>query len=81
MRSYFKSYSQLELKVKMSQTVEDIRDNVVKIIDDDSNTFHGTGFLIEVKGSKYCITCHHCICNVNKIRVERERKLVVCRMV
>jgi hypothetical protein len=54
----------------MSQRVEDIRDNIVKIVDDRGN-FHGTGFLIEVKHSKYCITCHHCICRLNKIYVAR----------
>ena len=54
----------------MSQRVEDIRDNIVKIVDDRGN-FHGTGFLIEIKHSKYCITCHHCICRLNKIYIAR----------
>ncbi len=53
----------------MSQTPEDIRDNIVKIID-DKKSFKGTGFFIEVKGDIYCITCHHCICRLDEIYVE-----------
>ena len=43
-----------------SQTIEDIKENIVKIVD-DKGTFNGTGFFIEVDGRKYCLTCHHCI--------------------
>ena len=54
----------------MSQTNEDIRDNVVKVVDSKGD-FKGTGFFIEVKGNKYCITCHHCIYQLNQISLER----------
>jgi tetratricopeptide (TPR) repeat protein len=52
-----------------SQTIEDIRDNIVKIVD-KKGTFNGTGFFIEVDGRKYCLTCHHCICDVDGTFVE-----------
>jgi Trypsin-like peptidase domain len=57
----------------LSQTSEDIRDNIVKIIDDKKN-FKGTGFFIDVKGSIYCITCHHCICRLDEIYIEAFEK-------
>ena len=58
----------------MSQRVEDIRDNIVKIVDNKGN-FKGTGFLIEIKDVRYCITCHHCICRLNEIYIERNSSI------
>jgi S1-C subfamily serine protease len=54
----------------MSQTYDYVGHNIVRIVDDISN-FHGTGFFVEIKQGKYCITCHHCICRLNEIFVER----------
>jgi hypothetical protein len=52
----------------MGQTAEDIRDNIVKIADENGNCV-GTGFFIH---KEYCVTCHHNICRLNEIYVERE---------
>jgi tetratricopeptide (TPR) repeat protein len=56
-----------------SQTVEHVRDNILKIVDKQGN-FYGTGFFIEINGKKYCITCHHCIYMIDEIFVERYSK-------
>src|SRR5215213_1404265 len=53
---------------RMGQTAEDIRDNIVKIADENGNCI-GTGFFIH---KEYCVTCHHNICGLNEIYVERE---------
>jgi tetratricopeptide (TPR) repeat protein len=53
---------------KMGQTAEDIRDNIVKIADENGNCV-GTGFFIH---KEYCVTCHHNISGLNEIYVERE---------
>lgn len=53
-----------------SQTVDDINNNIVKIINDEGN-FKGTGFFIEVDKEKYCITCHHCIYDLDNIFIQR----------
>ncbi len=52
----------------MGQTAEDIRDNIVKIVDENGNCV-GTGFFIH---KEYCVTCHHNICRLDEIYVERE---------
>jgi hypothetical protein len=57
--------------IAMSQRPEDVRDNIVKIVDSKGN-FHGTGFVIEIKQERYCITCHHCICRLKEIYIERD---------
>lgn len=54
----------------MGQTAEDVRDNIVQIVGED-NQFAGTGFLVQ---KEYCVTCHHCICRLDKIFVTREGK-------
>ncbi len=54
----------------MTQTLNDIRDNIVKIIDENNN-FLGTGFFFK-RG--YCITCHHNIARADKIFVTRDNK-------
>lgn len=54
----------------MSQTIEHIRDNVIKIVDSKGG-FIGTGFFIEIDQKKYCLTCHHCIYNLDEIYVEK----------
>jgi tetratricopeptide (TPR) repeat protein len=51
----------------MTQTASDVRDNIVKIIDHNEN-FGGTGFFIR---KDYCITCHHSICKMDEIFVQR----------
>lgn len=53
-----------------SQTVEDIDNNIVKIIDNNGN-FNGTGFFIKVDEQNYCITCHHCIYKLDEIFIQR----------
>ncbi|MDQ3967043.1 MAG: tetratricopeptide repeat-containing serine protease family protein, partial [Thermoproteota archaeon] len=52
----------------MGQTAEDIRDNIVKIADENGNCV-GTGFFIH---KEYCVTCHHNICRLGELYVERE---------
>jgi CheY-like chemotaxis protein len=52
----------------MGQTAEDIRDNIVRIADENGNCV-GTGFFIH---KEYCVTCHHNICRLNEIYVEKE---------
>jgi hypothetical protein len=52
----------------MGQTAEDIRDNIVKIADENENC-KGTGFFIH---KEYCVTCHHNIYELDEIFVERE---------
>jgi hypothetical protein len=52
----------------MGQTREDIRDNIVKIVNENSH-FIGTGFFIH---KEYCVTCHHNIYGLDEIYVERE---------
>jgi tetratricopeptide (TPR) repeat protein len=52
----------------MGQTAEDVRDNIVKIVDKNGK-FAGTGFFIH---KEYCVTCHHVIYQLNEIYVERE---------
>jgi len=47
---------------------EDIRDNIVKIADESGNCV-GTGFFIH---KEYCVTCHHNICGLDKVYVEKE---------
>lgn len=51
----------------MTPTGSDVRDNIVKIIDGNEN-FEGTGFFIR---KEYCITCHHTICRMDEIFVQR----------
>lgn len=54
-----------------SQTPEHVGNNIVKIVD-KRGVFNGTGFFIEINQNKYCITCHHCICKLNEIFIERD---------
>ena len=54
----------------MSQLIEDVRDNIVKIVD-EKESLNGTGFILEIDQKRYCITCHHCICRINEINIER----------
>ncbi|HEU4824266.1 MAG TPA: tetratricopeptide repeat protein [Nitrososphaeraceae archaeon] len=53
----------------MGQTAEYIRDNIVKIVDENDNCV-GTGFFIH---KEYCVTCHHNIYGLDEIYVEREK--------
>jgi len=46
-----------------SQTSDHVKNNVVKIVNENGN-FFGTGFFIVINQLKYCITCHHCINNI-----------------
>jgi hypothetical protein len=38
-----------------AQTPDDVRDNIVKIVDKDGE-FYGSGFFIEINNVKYCIS-------------------------
>ncbi len=51
----------------MGQTAEHIRDNIVKITDENGN-FKGTGFFIH---KEYCVAYHHNIWQLDEIYVER----------
>ena len=55
----------------MSQTSEDVGQNIVKIVDSNGKLY-GTGFFVEIKHNKYCITCHHCIYKLDKIYIEKD---------
>ena len=55
----------------MSQTSDYVRENIVKVVDSEGN-FRGTAFFIEIQQKKYCITCHHCICRLNEIYIEKD---------
>jgi tetratricopeptide (TPR) repeat protein len=52
----------------MGQTPEDIRDNIVRITDENGSCI-GTGFFIH---KQYCVTCHHNLCGLDRIYIERE---------
>ena len=52
----------------MSQIVHDVRESTVKVVD-ENGTFGGTGFFIL---RELCVTCHHNICYMNKIYVEKD---------
>jgi hypothetical protein len=54
-----------------SQTSKFVGENIVKIVDSNGN-FCGTGFFVEIKHNKYCITCHHCVCKLNQIYIEKD---------
>ena len=55
-----------------SQIQPSVRNNIVKIID-KKETFHGTGFFILINDKKYCITCHHCIYNLEQIKIQKRK--------
>jgi Tfp pilus assembly protein PilF len=55
----------------LSQSDQDIRSNIVRIVD-SKDRFYGTGFFIEVNQKNYCITCHHCVSNLNEIFLKRD---------
>ncbi len=50
----------------MAQTLSEVSNNTVQIVEDKCELF-GTGFFIQ-KG--YCVTCHHVICTMDKIKVK-----------
>ena len=60
------------------QTAVFVSQNIVKIVDKDG-IFYGTSFLIEDDQKKYCITCHHCICKLDQIFVEKENTKYLCK--
>jgi tetratricopeptide (TPR) repeat protein len=55
----------------LSQSDQDIRSNIVRVVDSEDR-FYGTGFFIEVNQKNYCITCHHCVSNLNEIFLKRD---------
>ena len=55
----------------LSQSDQDIRSNIVRIVD-SKDRFYGTGFFIKVNHRNYCITCHHCVNNLNEIFLKRD---------
>jgi Tfp pilus assembly protein PilF len=55
----------------LSQSDQDIRSNIVRVLDIEDR-FYGTGFFIEVNQKNYCITCHHCVSNLNEIFLKRD---------
>jgi tetratricopeptide (TPR) repeat protein len=54
----------------LSQSDQDIRSNIVMLVD-SKDRFGGMGFLIELNQKRYCITCHHCISNLDEIFLKR----------
>jgi Tetratricopeptide repeat len=55
----------------LSQSDQDIKSNIVMLVD-SKDRFGGTGFLIEVNQKRYCITCHHCIRDLDEIFLKRD---------
>jgi tetratricopeptide (TPR) repeat protein len=51
----------------MTQSSNDIRDNIAKVVDSKDN-FAGTAFFIQ---KEYCISCHHCICILDDLYIGR----------
>jgi hypothetical protein len=51
---------------------DNIIDSIVRVVD-SKNNFYGTAFFIH---NKYCVTCHHCICEIeeDKIYIQRANK-------
>ena len=43
----------------------DIIDSIVRLVD-NKNNFYGSAFFIH---SKYCVTCHHCICEIEEDQI------------
>ena len=43
----------------------DIIDSIVTLVD-NKNNFYGSAFFIH---SKYCVTCHHCICEIEEDQI------------
>jgi hypothetical protein len=54
----------------MVELAENVRKSVIKIVDNSCN-FYGTGFFIE---QDHCVTCHHCICCLEEIFIEKDGK-------
>ena len=54
-----------------SQSEQDVDDNFVRILDSEGN-FRGTGFFIKYS-QEYCVTCHHCICDLDQIFIGRTK--------
>jgi len=50
----------------MKQALADVRDNTVQVTGDSSL---GTGFFVQ---KEYCVTCHHVICRMDKIRIRHK---------
>jgi tetratricopeptide (TPR) repeat protein len=57
-----------------------VRENIVKIVD-YRGTFYGTGFFIELYDEIFCVTCHHCIYNLNEIFFEKDNKKYPCKWI
>ena len=58
------------MSLSSSQTAEEIGNNIVRITD-SKGSFYGTGFFVEIREGRYCITCHHCISRLNGIFIEK----------
>jgi hypothetical protein len=59
---------------RVSQSSDDIYDNLVKIIGKDGSkaVVVGTGFFVS---KEYCITCHHVTCYLEQLRIEHRDKI------
>ena len=55
----------------LSQSDQDIRSNIVRVVDIEDRVY-GTGFFVGVNQKEYCITCHHCVSNLNEIFLKRD---------
>lgn len=54
-----------------SQTSGDLGQNIVKIVDSKARLY-GTGFFVEIKHNKYCITCQQCLYKLESVYVEKD---------
>jgi len=57
----------------VSQTPGFLKNNIVKIVDQEGN-FFGSAFFIYINGKTYGVTCHHCIHILDKILIEKDSK-------
>jgi len=62
------------------QTSGFVRDNIVKIVD-DKGSLYGTGFFMEIHDEIFCITCHHCIYELEEIFFEKDNRKYPCQWI
>jgi S1-C subfamily serine protease len=62
------------LASRVSQSSDNIHDNLVKIIgkDESKAVVVGTGFFVS---KEYCIRCHHVICYLEQLQIEHRDKI------
>jgi tetratricopeptide (TPR) repeat protein len=67
--------------IDYSQTAEFVSNNIVKIVNRDGTKFFGTGFCLFKNQQKFIITCHHCICYLDQIFIEKDEIQYPCKWI